>query len=99
MEKIPYTMVLHKHADGADTRFATMARPLMKKPLEKWLGVIRRGTYKEESEYIRWAYEPVSDLWIDIEPDSDSSDNRSSVEGKEDQENLNDQEHEERRGG
>ena len=46
MEKIPYTMVLHKHIDGSDTRFATMARPLMKKPLEKWLGVIRRGTYK-----------------------------------------------------
>ena len=33
MENIPSTMVLHKHVDEADTRFATMAGTLVKNPL------------------------------------------------------------------
>ena len=77
MEKIPSNIVLHKHVDGADTRFATMAGPLANNPLGKRLGVIRRGTYQAASEDSRWAYEPVSDLCPDIEPDSDSSNDRS----------------------
>ena len=44
MEKIPYTMVIHKHMDGVDTRFSTMAGPLANNNLGKWLGLIRRGT-------------------------------------------------------
>ena len=72
MENIPSTVVLHKHVDGEDTRFATMAGPLTNNPLGKLLGVIRRGTCQAASEYSRWAYEPVSYLWTDIEPDSDS---------------------------
>ena len=71
MENIPSTMVLHKNLDGAETIFATMKGPLENNPLEKWLGVIRRGTYQEESADSRWAYEPVSDLWPYIETDSD----------------------------
>ena len=39
------------------------------------------------SEDIRLEYEPVSDFWPAIEPDSDSSANMSSVEGSKDQEN------------
>ena len=50
MEKIPSTMVLHKHVDGADIRVFTIAGPLAKNPLEKWLGVIRRGNYQAASE-------------------------------------------------
>ena len=84
MENIPCTMELHKHADGADTRFYTMIGPLVKNYLEKCLGVIRRGTYKA-------AYEAVSDLWPDLEPISDSIDDSSSDEGIKDQENLDDQ--------
>ena len=62
MEKIPSTMVLHNHVDEAETIFATMTGPLENSPLGKWLGVIIIGTYQAESEDIRWAYEPVSDL-------------------------------------
>ena len=51
MEKIPSTMVIHKHVDGSDTIFFTMAGPLAKNPLEKWPGVIRRGTYQAASKY------------------------------------------------
>ena len=30
---------------------------------------------------LKWGYEPVSDLWPDIEPDSDSINDGSSDEG------------------
>ena len=81
MEKIPYTMVLHNHLDGADTRFATMSGPLVKDPLEKFLGVIRIGTYQAASEDSRWGYEPVLDSWPDVDTESVSIDYRSSDEG------------------
>ena len=73
MEKIPSTMVPHKHVDGADTRFSTIIVPLASNLLEKWLLVIIRGSYQAASEDSRWAYEPVSDLWPDMYPDGDSS--------------------------
>ena len=81
MENIPYTMVIHKHVDGVDTRFSTMSVPSVNNPLVKCLGVIRRGTYQAASEDSWWAYESVSDLWPYIEPYSDSSDGESSNKG------------------
>ena len=95
MENIPSTMVPHKHVYGVDTIFATMSGPLANNLLGKWIGLIRRGTYQAAYEYIRWAYEPVSDLWPDIEPDGDSIDGGSRNEGIKYQENLEDQEQEE----
>ena len=80
MERIIFTTVLHKNVDGADTRFCCMSGPLTNNYLEKWLGVIIRGTYQSGSEDSRWAYEPLSDLWLDIYTDSDSSDGGSSEE-------------------
>ena len=80
-------MLLHKHVDGADTRFATIAGTLANNPLEKWLGVIIRGAYQAASEDSRWVYEPVSDLWPDKEPGSDSINDGSGDEGIKDQEN------------
>ena len=65
---------------------------LAKNPLGKWLGVIRRGAYQAESEDNRWAYEPVSDLWPDIESDSYSRDDGSSDEVSKYQENTDGQE-------
>ena len=56
MENIPSTMVLHKHVDGAVTRFATMLGLLVDNPMGKCLGVIRGGKYHTESEDSRWAY-------------------------------------------
>ena len=44
MENIPFTMVIHKHVYGADTIFSTMVGPLENNPLDKWIGVIRRGS-------------------------------------------------------
>ena len=50
-------MVVYKNVDGEDTIFSTVSVPLVENPLVKWLGVIRRGTYKVAAEYIRGAYE------------------------------------------
>ena len=94
MERIPYIMVLLNLVDGADNRLSTMAGPLMNNTLEKYLGLIIRGTYQAASEYSRWSYEPVSDSWLDIEPDSDSRDDGSSDEVSKYQDNPDDQEQE-----
>ena len=91
MENIPSTMVIHKHVDETDTIFSTMVGPLTKNILGNFLGVIRRGTYQAASEDSRWKYEPVYDLWTDIEPNSDSSDDGSSDEVRKYQENPYDQ--------
>ena len=95
MEKIPSIMVIHKHVDGKETIFTTMSGLFPNNTLVKWLGVIRRGTYKSSSEDSRWAYAPVSDLWPEIEPNSDSRDDGASDEGGKYQENPDDQEQEE----
>ena len=52
---------------------------------KKWLGVIIGGIYQAAHEEITWAYEPVYDLWPDIDPDSDSSNYGLSDEGSKDQ--------------
>ena len=91
MENIPSTMVFHKHVDGANIIFSTMAGPLANNPLEKWIGVIVIGTYQAASEDSRWAYEPVSYLWPDIDHDSDPRDDGSSDKGSKDQKNPDDQ--------
>ena len=74
LKHITSTMVIHKHVDGADTRFFTMVGPLVNDMMRKWLEVIMRGTYQVVDEDIRWAYEKVSNLWIYVELVSDFSD-------------------------
>ena len=54
MGKIPYTMVIHNNIDGKDTIFSTMSGALVKNPLGKLIGVIKRGTYQSDAEDIRW---------------------------------------------
>ena len=85
-------MVIHKNVDGADTIFTTMVGPLENNPLEKFLGVIRKGTFQAASEDSRWAYEPVSGIRTDIDPDGDSSNDGTSDEGIKYQDNPNYQE-------
>ena len=92
MEKIPSTMVLHKHVYGVDTRFSTMAGPLVNNHLVKRLGAIRRGTYQVAAEDSRWAYKPVSYLWPDVDLDSNTSDDGSTYEGDKYHENPDNQE-------
>ena len=55
-------MVLHKHVDGEDNRFLSIAGTLVNNTLEKWLGFVIRGSYQESVKDIRWEYEPVSDI-------------------------------------
>ena len=59
------------------------------------MGVIRRGAYQAASEDIRWAYELVSDMWKDIEPDIKYSDDGLPDEGIKDQEKPDYQKQEE----
>ena len=42
MEKIPSTMVLHKHVDGAETRFNTMSGPLANNLFEKMAWIYQK---------------------------------------------------------
>ena len=49
--------------------------------------MIIRGTYQVASEDSRWAYDPVSGLWTDIEPVSESINDGSREEGRKYQEN------------
>ena len=57
--------------------------------------MIIRWNYQADSKDARWEYEPVSDLWPDIEPDNDSSDDGSSDEVRKYQDNPDYQEQEE----
>ena len=95
MENIPSTMVVHKHVDESDTIFFTMAYLLVNNTLGKWLGMIRKWPYQADFEDCRWGYEPVSDLWPDIDADSDSSNGGSGDEVIKGQDNPGDQEQEE----
>ena len=74
MEKLPSMLVIHKKADGADTRFAMARGPFLHSPLEKWLGTLNQGTYQQEQGNARWAFKPISDLWPTKEVESDSKD-------------------------
>ena len=63
MEKIPFTMIFHKHVDGSDTIFSTMSGTLVKNPLGKLLVVIRIMSYQVASGDSRCSYEPVKDVF------------------------------------
>ena len=63
MEKIPSTLILHKKADGADTRFAQSRTPMSEAPLETWLGVLECGAYKQADNDLAWAFVKLEDMW------------------------------------
>ena len=54
MDNIPSIMVLHKHVDVSATIFATILVPLVNKPMETFLGVIKRGNYQAYILESRW---------------------------------------------
>ena len=76
----------------AVTRILLFLQHKRKIPLPQWnhgnYPVIPIYAYQEASEYIRCAYEPVSYLCPDVDPNSDSSDDGSSDEEIKYQENL-----------
>ena len=90
MEKIPSTLILHKHADGADTRFASFRSPLAPNPLEKWLGVLDRGAYRKAEGNPNWAFEPLASMWSDEIEDEDDDDNSDDDDNHDDDNNDND---------
>ena len=74
MEKIPSTLVLHKRTDGVDTRLASICSPLAPSPLERWLGVLDCGAYRQAEGNPNWAFVKLDSMWSDKVVSSDSSD-------------------------
>jgi hypothetical protein len=75
MTLLPSTLILHKKADGIDTRFAQMDADLSTAPLAPWLGVLKHGAYVKAADDASWAFEPVASMWSEpIEDDGSSSD-------------------------
>ena len=71
MTQLPSTLIFHKHADGADTRFSLMGGDIAENALEKWLGVVRRGSYVKAEGDPNWAFEPLASMWSEDLPDDD----------------------------
>ena len=89
MTKLPSTMVLHKKADGPDTRLSLLAGPFNERPLEKWLGVLECGGYKKAEGDPAWAFERLDSMWSDpIDDDSSIEDGSIIDDAANDPENL-----------
>ena len=73
IEKIPFTMVLHNHLVGAETRFYNIAGPMVTNYLVKWLRIIRIWAYKEAAGDSRQEYDSVQYFWTYEDSYSDSS--------------------------
>ena len=74
MEKIPSTIIVHKRADGPDTRLASLQSPMSPHPLENWLGILKPGTYKAAEPNKDFAFVKIEDMWSDEELEEDDSD-------------------------
>ena len=85
MEKLQSTLMVHKKADGADTRLVMMRGPFLHSPLECWLGVLQQGTYQRAQGDPQWAFKPVADLWPGKEIDSDLEEEDPSEEEADEQ--------------
>ena len=75
MELLPSTLILHKCADGADTRLASLRSPLVTNPLEKWLGALDNGPYRQAPPESNWAFERLDDMWAEneVKPPADTN--------------------------
>lgn len=65
MERIPPSLILHRKADGADTRMASLRSLLCEAAPEKWLGVQGCGEYKRAANNPERAFEPVESMWTE----------------------------------
>ena len=89
MEKIPSTLVLHKRTDGVDTRLASIRSPLAPSPLERWLGVLDCGAYRQAEGNPNWAFVKLDSMWSDEVVASDSSDDEEQDDNDNDDEMMN----------
>jgi hypothetical protein len=80
MEKIPSTLVLHPKADGADTQFSLLHGDLHRTPLEKYLGVLDAGAYKQAPSDQQWAFVKLSSMWSEVISDNDDTDDEEDDE-------------------
>jgi hypothetical protein len=72
LEKLPSTLVIHRCADGTDTRFASLRGPFAPSPLEKWLGALNPGAYRQAAPEQNHAFEPLANMWSDdVDPPDD----------------------------
>lgn len=84
LTKIPSTLVIHKPAEGIDTRLATYRHAIVDNPLENILGLHEPGRYRQAQPAQPFAYDKIEDLWQEevdnnVQPeDNDSSDDSES---------------------
>jgi hypothetical protein len=88
MTRLPSTLIFHKHADGADTRFSLMRGDIADNALEKWLGVVRHGAYVKAEGDPNWAFEPLASMWSEDVPDEDSDESDEDDEEEDDNVNM-----------
>ena len=88
MERIPSTLILHKRADGADSRFSDMHARMSKAPLEQWLGVLRHGAYHKAPNDADWAFDRLDSMWSDTVDDDSSDSDYVPSGGDEDEDEL-----------
>jgi hypothetical protein len=72
MEKLPSQLVIHKHTDGTDTKWATYRHAFAQAPLEQLLGAIDFGRYRQVEDS-NGAYEPIAELWSSYDVDEKPS--------------------------
>lgn len=72
MTELPITLVLHRPADGTDSRWSRMHGPHSPTPLEQWLGPIWPSSYSQADPEERYAFEPLANMWSEDILDSDS---------------------------
>ena len=63
LTRIPSTLVLHKPAEGIDTRLATYRHAMIDNPLENILGLHEPGRHRQAAENRPLAYDKIEDLW------------------------------------
>jgi hypothetical protein len=75
MTRLPSTLVIHKRANGVDTRFSQLNGPFEQMPIQKWLRAMTDpGAYTQSNKHQEHAFEPLHNMWSDhIDTSSDDS--------------------------
>jgi RNase H-like domain found in reverse transcriptase/Integrase zinc binding domain/Reverse transcriptase (RNA-dependent DNA polymerase) len=87
MTKLPSTLVIHKRANGADTRFSQLNGPFEQMPLQKWLRAnTDPGAYTQTTQEHEYAFEPLRNMWSDHIDDASDGDDSSTDDNTTEQE-------------
>ena len=66
LTKLPKTLVIHKHVDGVDSRWATLRHPFGLTPLHQSLRATGFGKFIRANPDQPWAFERIEDIWEGI---------------------------------